>query len=90
MSEEEIIWLAEEISFRLLATKDHDEHQWLIDELRVGFKNNKPKDKLREIITLSIQLGADQSEYVNGLETHQRGRLVEWFLENTLKELNNK
>jgi hypothetical protein len=90
MSEKEIIRLAEEISFRLLATKGHDEHQWLIDVLMVEFKKNKPKDNLREIITMAVQLGADkQHEYVNTLETPQRDRLVEWFMENTLKELDN-
>ena len=90
MSKKEIIRLAEEISFRLLATKGHDEHQWLIDVLMVGFKNNKPKDNLREIITMAVELGADQHEYVNSLEIPQRDGLVEWFMENTLKELNNK
>ena len=33
MSEEEIKQLAEEISFRLLATRKHPEHEWLIKRL---------------------------------------------------------
>ena len=33
MSKEEIKQLAEEISFRLLATRKHPEHEWLIKRL---------------------------------------------------------
>ena len=37
MSKEEIEQLAEEISFRLLATRKHPEHQWLIERLNKAF-----------------------------------------------------
>ncbi len=33
MNEQEIKQLAEEISFRLLATRKHPEHEWLIKRL---------------------------------------------------------
>jgi len=41
MSKEEIEQLAEEISFRLLATRKHPEHKWLIERLNKAFKQNK-------------------------------------------------
>ncbi len=42
MSEEEIKQLAEEIGFRLLATRKHPEHEWLIKRLdKVINKNTK-------------------------------------------------
>ena len=41
MSKEEIEQLAEEISFRLLATRKHLEHQWLIERLNKAFNKNK-------------------------------------------------
>ena len=34
MSEEEIQKIADEISFRLLATKYHDDYEWLINKLK--------------------------------------------------------
>ena len=33
MSKEDIIKLADEISFRLLATRDHEDYDWLIEKL---------------------------------------------------------
>tara|TARA_R100000908_G_scaffold25500_2_gene11708 strand:- start:1282 stop:1464 length:183 start_codon:yes stop_codon:yes gene_type:complete len=33
MSDKTIIKLAEEISFRLLATKNHDDFDWLVEQL---------------------------------------------------------
>ena len=44
MSKEELEKLAEEISFRLLATKNHPEYQWLINRLD-SIINNKPNQK---------------------------------------------
>ena len=46
MSKEEIKQLAEEISFRLLATRKHPEHEWLIERLDKIINNNRIKDKL--------------------------------------------
>ena len=34
MNENEIVKLADKISFKLLATKKHPNHQWLIDLLK--------------------------------------------------------
>lgn len=34
MSEEEITKLADKISFRLMATKNHPEYEWLLDILK--------------------------------------------------------
>lgn len=45
MSKEEIEQLAEEISFRLLATRKHLEHKWLIERLNKAFKKNKEDDE---------------------------------------------
>jgi hypothetical protein len=42
MTEEEIIKLAEEISFRLLATKNHESFEWLTHTLKKTFQD---KDK---------------------------------------------
>ncbi len=39
MTEEEIIKLAEEISFRLLATKNHESFEWLIHKLKKTYQN---------------------------------------------------
>ena len=44
MSKEEIKQLAEEISFRLLATRKHPEHEWLIKRLD-EIINNKSKQR---------------------------------------------
>ena len=33
MSKEDIVKLADEISFRLLATRDHEDYDWLIEKL---------------------------------------------------------
>jgi hypothetical protein len=44
MSKEEIEQLAEEISFRLLATRKHPEHQWLIERLNKAFNKNKDEE----------------------------------------------
>ena len=41
MSKEEIEQLAEEISFRLLATRKHQEYKWLIKRLDEVFNKNK-------------------------------------------------
>ena len=41
MSKEEIEQLAEEISFRLLATRKHPEYKWLIKRLDEVFNKNK-------------------------------------------------
>jgi hypothetical protein len=38
---ERIEILAEEISFRLLATKNHPDHEWLISKLIKTLKQNK-------------------------------------------------
>lgn len=45
MSKEKIKQLAEEIGFRLLATRKHPEHEWLIKRLdkAINEKNNKTK-----------------------------------------------
>ena len=43
MSKEEIKQLAEQISFRLLATRKHPEHEWLIK--RLGEVINKIQNK---------------------------------------------
>ena len=42
-SKEEIEQLAEEISFRLLATRKHPEHEWLIKRLNKAI-NEKSKE----------------------------------------------
>ena len=34
MSDEEIENLADEISFRLLATNNHDDYEWLLNKLK--------------------------------------------------------
>lgn len=44
MSKEEIKQLAEEISFRLLATRKHPEHEWLIRRLDKVIKELKTKE----------------------------------------------
>lgn len=46
MNEEKIKQLAEEISFRLLATRRHPEHQWLIGRLTKVFNKHieQPKE----------------------------------------------
>ena len=41
MSEEEIINLAEEISFKLLASKKHTDFDWLVKKLKTKIKNKK-------------------------------------------------
>ncbi len=38
MGKEEIEKLADEISFRLLATKDHPEYEWLVKRLEEALK----------------------------------------------------
>ncbi len=48
MDNKEVIKLAEEISFRLLATKKHESFDWLVDKLN-KFKNKKPNLKGRKI-----------------------------------------
>lgn len=42
MNEEEIIKLADTISFRLLATRNHTDYDWLVDTLKQTI-NNKEK-----------------------------------------------
>lgn len=54
MSKEEIKQLAEEISFRLLATRKHPEHDWLVKKLEQSFENNQPN----KITTLQRLIGA--------------------------------
>lgn len=44
MSKEEIKQLAEEISFRLLATRKHPEHEWLIERLDKIINKNQNKE----------------------------------------------
>ena len=44
MNEEEIHRLADEISFRLMATNKHEDQQWLIEVLTKAFKQNKNED----------------------------------------------
>ena len=46
MSEEEIINLAEEISFKLLATKKHTDFDWLVKKLKTKIKNKKKMKKI--------------------------------------------
>ncbi len=45
MSKEEIKQLTEEISFRLLATRKHPEHEWLIERLDKIINKNQNKDE---------------------------------------------
>ena len=45
MSKEEIKQLAEEISFRLLATRKHPEHEWLIGRLTKVFNKHIEQPK---------------------------------------------
>ena len=40
MSEQELIKLADEISFRLVATKKHQDHAWLVDILKKFYENS--------------------------------------------------
>ena len=40
MNKKEIEQLAEEISFRLLATRKHPEHKWLTERLNKAFNNH--------------------------------------------------
>ena len=42
MNEEEIIKLADTISFRLLATRNHEDYDWLVDTIKETI-NNKEK-----------------------------------------------
>jgi len=51
MSKEEVQQLAEEISFRLLATRKHPEHEWLIKRLGevINKAENKDEDKNNKI-----------------------------------------
>lgn len=50
MSKEEIKQLAEEISFRLLATRKHPEHEWLIERLdKIINKNQNKEDWSKEM-----------------------------------------
>lgn len=42
MNEEEIIKLADTISFRLLATRNHEDYDWLVDTIKQTF-NTKEK-----------------------------------------------
>ena len=44
MNETEIIKLANEISFRLMATNKHEDQQWLIEVITKAFKQNKNED----------------------------------------------
>ena len=48
MNEEEIKKLADEISFRLLATNKHADYQWLCSRLKEA--KNQLADKLIEVI----------------------------------------
>ncbi len=48
MDNKEVIKLAEEISFRLLATKKHESFDWLVDKLN-KFKNQKSNLKGQKI-----------------------------------------
>jgi|TARA_R100000541_G_scaffold55428_1_gene64311 hypothetical protein len=50
MNEEEINRLADEISFRLMATKEHPDHEWLVGRLRKA--QNELADKLIDVIKL--------------------------------------
>jgi len=53
MNEEDIKKLADEISFRLMATNKHPDHQWLIDRLNQA--QNELADKLINVIK-SVQI----------------------------------
>lgn len=53
MNEEEIIKLADEISFRLMATNKHPDQQWLIDRLTKA--QNELADKVINVIK-SVQI----------------------------------
>ena len=48
MNEEEIKKLADEISFRLLATNKHVDHEWLVGRLKEA--RNGLADRLIEVI----------------------------------------
>ena len=54
MDKKKIKLLAEEISFRLLATKKHVDHDWLVKKLEQSFDNNQPN----KITTLQRLIGA--------------------------------
>lgn len=56
MNEEEIIKLADEISFKLMATNKHPDHNWLVDRLRRA--QNELADKLINVIK-SVQIKDD-------------------------------
>ena len=49
MNEEEIKKLADEISFKLMATNKHDDHQWLVDRLK------KAQNDLADVLITAIQ-----------------------------------
>ena len=49
MNEEQINALADEISFRLMATNKHEDHQLLVDRLK------KAQNDLADVLITSIQ-----------------------------------
>jgi len=49
MNEEEINKLADEISFMLMATNKHDDHQWLVNRLK------KAHNDLADFLVATIQ-----------------------------------
>ena len=53
MNEEEIIKLADEISFKLMATNKHPDHKWLVDRLTQA--QNELADKVISVIK-SVQI----------------------------------
>ena len=68
MSKEEIKEIAEEISFRLLDTKDHVDFEWLVDKL-TELKNDDTKKKpILPCIGHAFEVEDNNSHYGDAFE----------------------
>ncbi len=60
--------IAEEISFRLLATKDHVDFEWLVDKLTELKNENTKKKPILPCIGHAFEVGDDDADYGDAFE----------------------
>ena len=60
--------IAEEISFRLLATKDHVDFDWLVDKLSELKSEDTEKKPILPCIGHAFELEEDHSDYGDAFE----------------------
>ena len=60
--------VAEEISFRLLATKEHDDFEWLVDKLSELKSENRIKKPILPCSGHAFEVGDDDADYGDAFE----------------------